>query len=157
MADHHCVYTGILRFSNFLPKSQNESLPGAICQTVRCEPPFDSSLCFGKHKYMLCEYAIIEHEKPVEESGFFPAISCRLMLFFCCFRLPLFLSVFHKLLLTFLHSFQCTYLPLLMHQSEILPVKNQGWCLSILCRYIFPVLPRQRLRYRPFLPVMLSC
>ena len=117
MADHHCVYTGILRFSNFLPKSQNESLPGAICQTVRCEPPFDSSLCFGKHKYMLCEYAIIEHEKPVEESGFFSCYLLPVDVIFLLFSVALFLSVFHKLLLTFLHSFQCTYLPLLMHQS----------------------------------------
>lgn len=59
-----------------------------VCQIAQ------GSVCFGKHKYVLCEYAIIEHEKPVEESGFFPAISCRLILFFCCFRLLYFFLFF---------------------------------------------------------------
>ena len=41
VAEHHCKLTGKLRFSNFLPKLQNESRLGAIFQSISCEPPFD--------------------------------------------------------------------------------------------------------------------
>ena len=44
VAAHRCVLAGALRFSNFLPKSQNESRLDAICQPQGCEPPFAGEL-----------------------------------------------------------------------------------------------------------------
>ena len=37
MAAKHYALTGKLRFSNFLPKSQKQSLLCAICQSLGCE------------------------------------------------------------------------------------------------------------------------
>ena len=46
VAEHHCVSTDTLRFSNFLPKSQKHSRLCAICQPPGCEALFGFNIIY---------------------------------------------------------------------------------------------------------------
>ena len=48
VAEHHCVSTGRLRFSNFLPKSQKQSRLCTICRPLNFEPLFSKRILHVK-------------------------------------------------------------------------------------------------------------